>query len=149
MFEIILSVQEITMIGISEEQRNELLKVNGYINRIVKIESAVKEAKYNLAVVHAANLMTDFLKANEEEYVKKLIRIIALASNIASAQDSESVAKAIEDFADPVGSFKWKRNEACKVYFSLNGYMGGAYGWDRLSDDAFNKVNHFSVFAPV
>jgi len=72
-----------------------------------------------------------------------------LASNIASAQDSESVAKAIEDFADPVGSFKWKRNENWKCYFSINGYMGGAYGSEELSDDAFNEGNHFSVFAPV
>jgi len=71
---------------------------------------------------------------------------LMLIVDVAQAESSEAVASALARAAAPRHSFMRKRQERGKVYASVNAYLGGAFGWERVQDASLSNSQRSSNF---
>jgi hypothetical protein len=142
-----------------------------------KIAGFISNENYPLAVLEVSRLVWEQLnkrheqlaqakknaKGKEKEDVKtqlsalddfniygtkeKLLRYGLFLANIATADNSDEVSKAIETFALPPGSSRVKKIN--KVTLGLNAYVGYSYSFNNLDKYPYLKKRESAVTAPL
>lgn len=128
--------------------RQELAEAYSLIERLNGLNESIIEKNYARVISYTIMLVKNNFGIDIKE---KPMRFVTLASNLAAAKTSDDMKTAIAAFADPVGSYKGKRNSGFGV--SLNSYFGASFGHERLSgdfsDDKIHAINQIGPFLPV
>jgi hypothetical protein len=141
-FENTITILEKSKIIIVTEHLKGAIKKGKDINNIIGF---IADKKYGLALVN----LTDFiltlesnkpLKPEEKVLLKKYTAFIA---NCLDAKSKDELVTALETSANPVGSYRIKRNSTFNI--GLNAYAGGFVGSNFHKDNA----TVFGFTAPV
>ncbi len=149
---IIPVAQNISNLTDNEIMLKQYEKVEKFLNSSVDLVTQIKTQQYTLAVSSAVILLSE-ISINDETKndFKPMINAFSkygiLMANIAAAESSEEVKKAIEASALPVGSSAMKRNSNWGIM--LNAYVGGYYGSTFQNKEETIRILSFGLYAPI
>lgn len=105
----------------------------------------ITSKKYGLALIHLTTFIIDMDSANtlDPEQEVKVKKYTAFIANCLDASSKEDLVTALETSANPVGSYRIKRNSTFNI--ALNAYAGGFAGSNFHKDNA----TVFGFTAPV
>lgn len=120
-----------------------------YTDLTLDIAQNLTSDNYHAAVLNLVNILDRIGREDPaiKEYVPQVLKYGSFAANMATAEDPEQVAKAIEAVALPSGSFIMKQQSAFNI--SVNGFLG--YCWDYRRDKTANStyLHMHGIYAPV
>lgn len=137
--------------GVSEYKKliNPTLNTDALDKILSTAESAnnisryIIERKYGLALINTIEFVNSSLNKNiRPETKQKVGRYCGFITNVLSATTKDDMVQALETAANPVGSYRIKRNSTFNI--SLNAFAGGFYGYSFLKDTSL-----FGFTAPV
>jgi hypothetical protein len=130
------------------------------LNRIENLLNPAVDLVYHIAIkqyssaIFDVSILLDSCDSIDNNTKKSLTKYGTLIANVASAQSSDEVKKAIEASALPVGSSAMKRNSSFSIF--LNAYVGGYYGQTTnkycIQDSINNSkgfIRSYGVYAPI
>ena len=126
-------------------------RIEKFLNPAVDMVYHIADKKYSSAIFDAYILIGNIKDENGNDLPvrKSFIKYGTLIANVASAQNSDEVKKAIAASAMPAGSSAIKRNSLFSVMFQA--YVGG-YGGTVHYKDSLNKYQTsaaYGIFAPI
>jgi hypothetical protein len=105
-------------------------RIENILNPAVDMVYHIADKNYSSAIFDATILLENLSTEDSFKPVtKSLLKYGTLIANVANAQSSDEVKKAIEASVLPVGSSAIKRNTSFSIM--LNAYVGGFYGWRK------------------
>lgn len=110
-------------------------KIVSFVEALLSIEKGVIENDYGKVAIHGIQFVQNLLVLLPTGKVKLpdgLVRLVNLASDVATAKNSEEVKKAFESVASPLGSYKAKRVRNA-ITVSVSGYLGLSGGLEWLA----------------
>ncbi len=108
-----------------------------------------RQKNYGSAVINMVGLLYNALDEKKFKLPKaKVLKYGSFMAAVAKAETADDIQKAIEAIALPVGSSSHKK--LAKFNISLNTYVGGFYGTEKLDDLAeLSDADVFGVWAPL
>jgi len=129
----------VTKLFITIHKSHEILNVNSdkkdlddFINFIKYANlllSNIAKENYGSSIINTVELYKLALNNDKQETIKFLLKYGTFMAAMIDATSSDDVAKTIETFSMPAGSYHVKRKSKCNV--ALNAYLGGFMGWDN------------------
>ncbi len=134
--------------GDIDEIKKRLVEINQAIQHVSNSIFYGVSRQYHRLFLEVVCMLNKLLEP--EDIPKWLRRFGPFIVEVAQANSSKAVEKAIESAATPLGSFRFKRSQR-KFFVTVNGYVGGVYGWEKVSDVDLSlwDRNRYGVFAPV
>lgn len=109
------------------DQYAEISRYIGYAGNLNDTYKFIVEKKYGLAIINSINLIDIFApKALSPDQLKAWNRYGGFINNVIVAENKDEIMAALETSANPVGSYRVKRNSTFNI--SLNAYAGGFGG---------------------
>ena len=121
-----------------------------YINHASFLFANLESRAYSAAVYEAYAILNKVLEGskNADKVLNPFLKYGSFMATVATAENSQEVADAIEAVALPTGSARIKREVAWNI--SLNSYLGGFYGKETIeANGESDKGSAAGVFAPV
>lgn len=113
-----------------------------YGETINNLSRLIIEKKYGLALLAVIPFVDSVSnKKLTAEQKKAVSRYTSFITNVLRAESKDDIVQALETSANPVGSYRVKRNSTFNI--SLNAYAGGFYGTN------FNDSEVFGFTAPI
>lgn len=108
----------------------------------------VRTKNYSSAILNAVIVLDTLTKDLVSPVKQKLLKYGTFMAAIASAENSEDVAKVIEAVALPVGGSGIKKHSSFNI--AIQSYLGGSFGKETIKELKVNQEKKvLSVFAPV
>jgi hypothetical protein len=142
-------------------------RIEKFVNPAVDMIYHLSDKKYSSAIFDASILLSNIKFENKnddfDKFKKSFSKYGILIANVASAQSSDEVKKAIEASALPVGSSSMKRNSQFSIFLNANvGVYGGStfhnkgsLEYKEIKTDttitSYIKTNSFAygIYAPI
>lgn len=152
-FSILLNGLESTLNRAKEEgwfhvpiQFDQFKEALVYVKKLNNAVIYVESKQYGLAVMEITSVTLDFgntrLTPEQKLMIKKYSGFIA---DILSANNKEELLAALENSANPVGSYRVKRNSTFNI--SLNAYAGAFFGHDVHNSAVFGVTAPVGIYA--
>jgi hypothetical protein len=108
----------------------------------------VRTKNYSSAILNTVIVLDTLTNDLVSAVKQKLLKYGTFMAAIASAENSEDVAKVIEAVALPVGGSGIKKHSSFNI--AIQSYLGGSYGKEIIKELKMNQEKKvLSVFAPV
>jgi hypothetical protein len=108
----------------------------------------IRTKNYSSGILNAVIILDTVTKDLVSPVKQKLLKYGTFMAAIASAENSEEVAKVIEAVALPVGGSGIKKHSSFNI--AIQSYLGGSYGKEIIKElKVDQEKNVLSVFAPV
>jgi hypothetical protein len=140
--------------GTNDYLSNKLKDFNADVKIFVEIIDAASSVAYDIksksygALVLDSSILLGALFKDDFSYRDSFTKYATFMANIADAQNSDDVNKAIEAAVLPVGSSSVKRES--QVNIAINAYLGGYAGWEKMPALASDKIaSAAGLLAPV
>jgi hypothetical protein len=136
-----------SFVTISDSNIKNIEKLTGYLYPAFDMVYHVTAKKYSSAVLDATVLL-DFMLKDSSRYKdlkQSFLTYGILIADIATAQTSDEVKKAIEATVLPVGSSAMKRNSNWSIM--MNAYVGAYYGGGKNKE--MGKFQSYGLYAPI
>lgn len=123
----------------------DIRKVDNFLEHgeaLTKTILYIQTKQYGLATTNICSFIVEIAGDRLTPVQKTLInKYGGFIADMLNAKDKEDMLKALDNSANPVGSYRIKRNSTFNI--SLNGYAGGFYGNDLKSKSLYG------ITAPV
>ncbi len=114
--------------------------------KAIEIAQDISVRNYSAVVIDILGMIPK--NDSTGELKEFIVKYGSFAANVVEAKNSDDVENAIEAIALPVGSASIKKNTTWSI--GLNGYLGGFFGNEYLSEKKESKWRPISgVYAPV
>lgn len=129
-------------------------------NAVPMLSEAADLATELMRALHAKdyaailNSITPYLLADATPRNRSVLRVMSLASTLATASDAQGVTNALNAAAEPVGSYRAKRVGDAGTHpysITLNGYvgLGGGAEWSTKKKEVGEAAGQFGLSIPV
>ncbi|MGQ2985285.1 hypothetical protein [Flavobacterium sp.] len=99
----------------------------GYFDSVVKIARNIQQKDYGLALNELVQIIVIFFPADKDsEKFSRFKKYAGFIANALSADSKDDLMDALDTSANPVGSYRIKRNSTFNI--SINAYAGGFAG---------------------
>jgi len=121
------------------------LEIIGYCQDLNNIVSLIDSSRYGLAAINLIEFLENVVPGKmKPEEKTQFIRYTSFITNVLSAESKDDMMQALETSANPVGSYRVKRNSTFNL--SLNSYAGGFVGTNNIDS---NRPFLYGFTAPV
>lgn len=127
------------------EQKKKLKQFVELANVSGNIYEDITSKNYSSAIMNI-RIMFQKTELVEREFFNEFIKYGTFMASVAEAENSDQVKGIIESIALPAGSSSIKRTS--KENFSLNAYLGAAYG-EEYNGETNTKKNIAGISAPI
>lgn len=139
-------IYDVIRVRRSKKQEELIAAAIDSVGKLAKTESDATRKVALLAKVDTLKTLKK-VESNIPEVLGKLLKYGSFMAGVAKAKTSEEVHAAIEAFALPTGSSRIKRESCFNV--SLNAYLGGYYGWEKIRGVDEERQKSYGLTAPV
>lgn len=127
------------------EDRNVVAPVAAVLEAV---RCAVAEKDYSKLVLVTLSM----LEGRDDDTANRLRRLITLAGALSTARTADAAAEALTAWADPVGSFRDRRQPG-QFRLAIVGYLGAGWGEERITSNAATSNDIYGhqagAFAPL